>query len=215
MKKFVKPLISVGLLIGLAFSLPAKAAIVLGGINFADNAFADQVVSFTPGISFQRQTTNPGTRVATTPEDAVLGSDLASSTIEMVGGQSLTLAFTDNVVVNGPGADLAIFELFAGVEYGNLTINGVTLAISGASLGFIPIPGTAFSNNVSLAQIDLSAFGVAPGGSVSSLTITGNGSEYAAFGAINSAAAAVPVPGTLALFGIALGAFGFLRRRRQ
>jgi hypothetical protein len=188
----------------------ANASIVLGGITFDDNAFADEVVSYTPGIIFERQLTSPFDRIVTTPEDAVLGADLASSTISMSGGEILEVAFTDNAVVNHSGNDLAIFELFGSVEFGNITINSITSSLSGISLGSIPIPGTSFSNFVNVAKVDLSDFGIGLGDSISSLSlaVTGSSSEYAAFGAI------IPIPAAAWLFGSGLlGLIGIARKK--
>lgn len=192
-------------------TLSASASISLGGITFDDNAFADDVIYYTPGISFERQITDPFDRVATTAEDAVLGSDLASSTIEMSSDQILAVQFTDNAVINLPGDDIAIFELFSIAEFGEATILATTMAVNGVSLGSIAIPGTSFSNYVNLATIDLSDFGVAPNAVISSIqmTVSGVGSEYAAFGAINN----IPEPATFGLIGIAATGVIFVRRR--
>lgn len=194
----------------------ASADTIIGPYSFDDDAFADVLSFFTPGISFERQVTSPFDRVPTTPEDAVLGSDLASSTIEMQSDQQLDLMFSAVNVVNGAGSDLVVFELFSGVEYGSATINGITLGMSGFSLGAIPIPGTGFSNDVNAAELDLSDFGYAPGAVIANLamSVTGSGSEYAAFGALNVSQVPLPAPALLLTGGIGLLAAASRRRSR-
>lgn len=199
----------------MVLSANANATIVRGGISFDDNAFADEVIDYSAGINFERQQSGPFDRVSATPEEALLGADLSTSTIDMQSDESLTVGFSDNVVVNGAGADLAIFELFGFNEFGEVTINGVTSGVVGVSLGSIAIPGTGFNNTVNVAQIDLSDFGIAAGGMISSLqvAITGATSEYAAFGAMNSAP--VPEAGALMMLGMGLLGFTLVARRRQ
>lgn len=81
----------------------AEAAFIVGGITFEDNAFADRLVTSAGSPTFSG---------ASSLEAAVIGADLDSYANLLDGDDKITLEFTDNVVVNGPGNDLAVFTLF-------------------------------------------------------------------------------------------------------
>ena len=87
-----------------AFCSVLHADIIVGGITFADNAFADEVIDYSPNALFQSYTTNPFSRFNVTAEEALVGSDLRSSTIELSYGEYVTVGFNDNLMpaIKGP-----------------------------------------------------------------------------------------------------------------
>ena len=77
--------------------------------DLAARAFADRVVSYDPN----------GTRLesgATNPEEALGPPTDGATYVSLGGGGSVTLEFVDNTLVDGPGDDLAIFEIGPQVE---------------------------------------------------------------------------------------------------
>jgi hypothetical protein len=197
----------------LAFSMEATAAITVGGITFDDNAFADKVIDYSPGVSFQSYTTDPFVRYNVTAEEALLGSDLRSSTIELPYNQYVTVGFTDNLIFNGTGYDLIIFEMFSTPEVGNIVVElgGIALPQTAISLGYMDIGGV--SNYVNAAYVDLADYGFAVNQTTDYVRAYGNASEYAAFGAWNNLSVGVPEPSTMLLLGSALlGLAGFGRK---
>lgn len=93
-------------------------------------------------------------------------TDAATWAYSYDAGASVTLAWSSVVAVNGPGADIVLFEL--GVpDAWNVTINGVTNYALSAATG-----ESAGGFSLNAAAIDLSDFGVAAGGSVSQLYLT-------------------------------------------
>lgn len=132
------------------------------------------------------------------------------------------LGFTDNVVVNGLGADLAFFEIGTPDNFGiSLTVGGPTQTIVSASTGFTQAQGFG----INLATIDLSTLGVASGASVPSIVVnmgvpfanTSLGPTLAAVTALGPAPgpAPVPEPATLSLLGLGLAGASLLRRYRN
>ena len=192
----------------------AESTVTLAGISFEDNAFADVVVTTIGDPTFER-IVGPGVydRVATTGEDALLGHDLASMTIELQDNQGVAVAFTDNAVFNGPGDDLIIFEEYGEPEGGTIRVEvgGVQRLESAVFLGnFEVLPGV--TNYINAVYVDLSDYGFVANETTQYVEAFGqaspDGSEFAVFAAYNN----IPEPGTILLLG--LGGLGLLRRRR-
>lgn len=187
-----------------ASALGASATTTVGGISFADNAFADALY-----YSFGSYTTSGGT-LAQVLTDTNPGTYAYSRTP----GASLLLGFTDNNVFNGAGADLAVFELGI-ADSVKVSFGAQTLSFQTVATGY-----TAGGYALNVALVDFSAFGianganlqyqsigldtVAPGGTVPSVSLVG---------ALH--VAAVPEPETYAMLLAGLGAIGALVRRRK
>ena len=168
----------------------------LGTLTFADSAFADAVFlsSGTPNNGDFR-----GLIGASNQSFADIGTFNNSPEIEVV--------FTDNVAVNGPGAD--IFVYVPGEVYGI----GVSLAPDDGTGNVLPVnintpeaqlfldenPRNPFDFNPNsiLLPIDLSSLGLAEGDEVSSIFLRRGDVEGAIYGvgAVHSRAV-TPGPGT-------------------
>jgi hypothetical protein len=202
----------------LAAVVPVRGATIVGGISFDDNAFVDEVVSYTDSWAII------GT--AATIEDAVTGSDPTDGVFPFPnpGQATMVLAFTDNSLVNGPGDDLALFE------YGNaddsvdvaVTVGGTAITYQALDTGYdVAISGGGGTYNLNVALINLDDFGIVSGGALDKIEITPLNLD-AIFslnvaGAINSGPpvtddGGIPEPATLGL--LALGVVGLAIRER-
>jgi len=119
----------------LALSLTAARAATAAG------AFADAVVSFTPGA-------HAGFNADALP-DVVLGppvggGDLQGSldVVSLGDGGSITLAFRDHIICNGPGVDFTVFEnaFHAGSPTGPVFIEVGIVAVSQDGEHFVTFP---------------------------------------------------------------------------
>jgi hypothetical protein len=192
----------------LALFIPtvAQATISVGGYQFFDNAFVDSLVNSSGVFS-----TSGGTLA-----QVLTDKSEATYAFSFTPGAFVTLAFTDNKLVNGQANDLAIFEL--GVpDTINVTIGATTLPYLTAATGF---NAGGFALNVALVNLD--AFGVPFGGTVNVLTLGmdtiasgGTVPSVSLVGALNSCPPPVPIPGTLLLLGSGMLGLVGLRLRRK
>ena len=204
------------------FTFNSSAVISVGGFTFDDDAFADTLIS-----SFGSFTVGGG---AASVEDAVVGSDVSDFAFSFTPGAFLQVGFTDNVIINGAGDDLVIFELgVPDVVELSLTLGGTQVSKLLTDTGL-----NAGGFNLDAAAWDLGAdFGLAPGATVSSLvleidTVTGGSTvpSVTAIGALNSVVpggggpgggggAAVPEPSTYAMMILGLAGLGYYKRRNK
>jgi hypothetical protein len=198
----------IGLILGIAFlvmmvtATPSTASIIVGGIPFDDNAFADKLLA-SSGTWYIAN--------ASSLEEALVGPSLTkwASGYPVYDGWA-KLGFTDNFIKNGVGNDLAVFEN-SGPGLPGTAGCQVTLTINGITQTYTPY---WVENDIYLASINLDDFSIAAGGLVSNIEIWGNNldPDYVAFGAINNAP--VPLPGTLLLLGPGLLGLTGIRYRK-
>jgi hypothetical protein len=209
---------------------------MVGGRIFETNAFAD-AVSLPPGPYLvwtgvgPNQSTSDAAIASAALTDNPTVSSLAGGTVTSCDFSvapdacgSVLFQFTDNVIVNGAGPDFTVFDVNV-PNLVSITIAGTTLAVGAMFAGTVACPPNvcppgASTWGLNAADFDLSAFGIAPGGLVSNLTLNWGvltpGIATARvgvslIGALNSRS--VPEPSALALVAIALPGLGFCRRR--
>ncbi len=212
----------------------ASAAVTVGGRSYADNAFADAVTL--PVVDYfiwDGATANvvPVTSDAAAARAAMLDTpltapSLATSTFAACSiGQDeaacgvVTVSFVDNVVVNGPGADFAIYDINSPSDF-KVTIDGVTLVRSTAVVGTTPRPPALGSDPwlLNAAEFDLSDFGLASGATADAFGVHwGLGATTASRGGIALVAAvnSVPEPATVLLLAAGVAGVAAAARRRR
>jgi len=175
-------------------STNAGATVTLTGISFEDNAFADEILEV------------QGTWLGNV--SAVLGPTINDCTWNSPRDENafIKVAFTDNSIVNGSGADFVMFEE-TGVDPGD----AVKVTIAGVTNMYVP---AWRSGPVNAAFIDLDDFGVAPGDRVSVMTLWGGATEpeYMGIGALNNGCP-IPAPAAVWLVGFGLLSLPAVRRR--
>lgn len=193
-------------LLGFAFSSPAYAVTTIGGLDFEDDAFADVLLDSGGFLLSSGADT----------EASLTDADPRTLTIGFGSDAFVELGFTDNVVMNQDGADLAIFELGRPSPI-DVTIAGLSQVVDTVDSGFdVAFPFGSFGLNVAL--IDLSDFGVATNATITEVTI---GFDVAGsfpplvslVGSLNSAS--VPLPPSLAFLLSGLIGLALLQYRRQ
>ena len=200
----------------LTFGLSSASAITtVAGVNFQDNnAFADTVISSSGTYTLDG---------ATTLQTAVTGSSLGKDASSSSTGAFIQLGFTDNYLVNGPGFDLALFDIGLPDTFA-VTINGTTIDYLSSSTGN---KGTGINANmeINVAAIDLSDFNIPLGTQLSSIKIgmdikddSSGVPTLSVAGALNSAPVTPSVPdagSTISLLITALLCCGWLKRKFQ
>ena len=166
---------------------------------------------FAAGTSFPDGTTSGGITYSTTGADAVVSSGfITSSGPNVLGAGALQFfeasnnpTFLFSAPLSAFGIDFNTFATAAGAYTATTNLGDVITSV------FDPCPGEAtgqflgFSSTIAFASITISA----PSGTPYNLDT---------LRAVNaSPAGTVPEPGSLALLGAALGAFGLSRRREK
>ncbi len=195
------------------FIPPPPGPIVIGGRTYGLDAFADIVVDAQPLGSghFNKETTpQSGANQLTLPadfdvlQDAVVGSNLTDFVSLRTSESRLTLGFTDIIPIDGPGADLAIFEMLITAPI-SVTIGGTTRLYASQPTGD-SISGASINS----VLVDLADFGVAM---TDRITISSSSifNDIAAAAVING----VPEPSSMLLGAIAVGGILLQSRRAE
>ncbi len=180
------------------------ATIDVAGISFDANAFVDVVLSDSGTI------TSDDYHGAVSLEAAITGSDL-NSYFDPDSTDWVEVGFVDNVMFNGAGNDLAVFETLSATDAVSMR-----LSLGGAAV-VVPVTHSGLTSSggyqINIGYLNLDDFGVPPNGSVDHLFVFGTDlPEVTALGALNSRD--VPEPATLAIAVVGLLGAGVSRRKR-
>lgn len=208
---FLKTLAALGLA---AAATASHASFTLGGITFADNSTADQLVS-----SFGDYTVNGPSLAA-----ALTDNDLSTWATSMTPSAYVVLRFTDNSVVNGAGDDLALFEVgHEAYEYSQEGFDSFDITINGITRTYFTTETTTIvdDHNVNMTTLDLSFFGIAEGATINEIRIgmdfdtRGSRPQLQLVAAIHSGPALpVPEPQSWALLGGGMALLWAMARRK-
>ena len=149
-------------------------------------------------------------------EDGLVGDDLTDGAINTDANTIFEVGFSG--ITNGVGADLLILDSRFSPDGAYITIGGTEILVAADSfsdtgMDFV-LKNTGFNFDLFAVAVDLSAWGVAAGDSISSLLFRGTGqSDIMGFAGLGSVATSVPEPGTLSLLGIGLLGLAFARRK--
>lgn len=170
---------------------PAPQPLELPGVSFEANAGADVamvVPGSVPSFFLCGATPEAGQQAlpGLTPDaSATLVVSNGSADDEIFGRAVLDVRFTDNVVFNGDGADLVVFESGRPEAFEVAVFDPSTGAFT-APLRFDPVPSGLYDHcgfPVNAAQIDVGAFGIARSATVSFVRIDNLGTPECCEGA--------------------------------
>ena len=182
----------------------AHADVVIAGHTFADDAFPDVLLA-----QYGSFYLDAFGSTAATLDEAVLGADLWTAVQAAHPDAHYTVGYTDDVVRNLPGPDIAFFELVMNDNF-HVEINGIRRLVNTQyGVGQGPL-GT-----LNLGLVDLDDFGIPPDGTIDRLTlwIGSNWSPSDFDPAIAISGAVFPEPATLSL--LVIGGAALLKRRRR
>jgi len=205
-------LVLLALAIGLGSAGPARADILKGNLRFADNAFADDGLALSNAIASGITTEPPGLTI----KDVITGSDLSTFTVHFVAGV-IELGFTNHQLVNGTGADLAIFEAMelndefsVAVFLSDHNMQTATSYIRYAPTDF----GTVQGFGMNVAMVDLSDFGVPAGAEISWIRIMSDDSNSVEIAGAGARPVIEPLPEPATMLFLAAGGLAVLMGRR-
>jgi len=232
----VRPFLSI--LLGIILSLEVSAApITIGPYTFAgEEAFptdtdyrsGDQTYIVHPDGGSWYMSTDP----KYTLDAALTGHDVTLG----IGGRGIIvdLIFGAASIINGPGADLVVFETVFVENFDIAAFVGDTLTsppdrywstvLSGVTVG--SVAGINNSSALNAAEIDLSDLGILDGQVISKLRLYSQpfdkppedataGADIVVVGALNLDPADVPEPSTFILLGFGVVGIGFSMRKRS
>jgi PEP-CTERM motif len=191
----------------------SASTLEIGGLSLDSLGFADTLISssgsfITSGASLAKSLTD---------------HDLATWVQSSTPGAQVVLGFTDNRLVNGPGDDLALFEVgHEAYEYSQEGFDSLWVSFNGQRRLYFTTETTTTvdDHNVNMTRIDLSHFGLAEGVQLDRVEI---GLDYVTrdslpqlqlVAAMHSVAAPVPEPASALMLLAGGGLLAIARRRR-
>jgi hypothetical protein len=184
-------------------SLGASAGTLeIGGLRLDSLGFADRLLGSSGSF-----TTNAAS-LAEALTDHTLSTWVQATAAGDSTAATVLLGFSDNRLVNGPGDDLVLFEVgHEAYEYSQEGFDSLWVTVNGRTRLYFTTETTTTvdDHNVNMTRIDLSHFGLAEGAVLDRVQIglgydtRGSLPQLQLVAAMNSVAAPVPEPASLAL----------------
>lgn len=231
MKRLFKtaPLVCAAALALLVSARPAAAQTTLGTFTFDDNLFGDTLIQSDGGTFANHNWLNTVNANPGSP-GYLTGANFNTGIANIgVGGAPVYTIGYNTPILNDLGADLAIvsarfsadtFDLAVSTDGVNFTSTQsfapATAVNTGVGRTYYYNGNGPFSSTLFATGVDLSAFGIAQGASISAVRITGlPEADLIRVAGFRAATSAVPEPSSALLFLPGLAAFGLLKLRKK
>jgi hypothetical protein len=193
--------------------LHVNAATVVAGYTFEDNAFVDQVVGSNGNFLNYNSATVRDVISASQLSADLTDHSAGTYVLSLSPNAYVDLAFVSAPVVNEQGNDLAFF--FAGNATFSISLSGQTRSYTSTSTGYT-ITDRFGEYSLTIAQVDLSSFGVSPDSPLGTFRVmlNNNAPALSLVGSFNTGVSEVPLPASLFLMFSGLAALGLIRRRK-